>query len=124
MAENNELEDLFNEENAKIPETFEKTKSFADGIIEQIENEYLGNLKDPIKEKRDLEIKLKKLKISMKNCKNIKNHKRTDINSKMALKRKLYKEEITKIKDKLYELYLEDKGSQLSSDNIIEKSGI
>lgn len=129
------IEDIFNEENDKIVPVVEDERkedfitdappsgSFGDRILQDIEEDYKGiatKSQERKKERLALEKKLADKQTSLKKCKNVKNHRKTDINTKIAEKRKKLREEITQIKDELYNLALEEKGSQTTSESLVE----
>ena len=103
-----------------LPETKE---SYADKVIRDIENEYKGigtARMERQKEKKELQDRLKETTKKLKNVKNVKNHKLVNINAKAAELRKKLREEIKEIKDRLYDIDIEEKGSEVSSSKMVD----
>lgn len=124
MEKDELLESIFLESDAMVKPIDECTPyNYGDEIVQNIEAEYKGAIgieEERKKEKEKLEKELKDVKNKLKKTKNIKNHKRTDLNSKASEQRKKYKARITEIKDLLYNIDLEEKGSKIKSSDLLD----
>jgi hypothetical protein len=122
-----ELEELFEEADSQQPviAEAEEEKSYDHGekILKSLEQEYKGELNTNEQRKNEklaLEKELKETLKKLKNAKNVKNHRKTEINAKISARRKLYKQRITELKDKLYNIDLEEKGSEIASSDLVD----
>jgi hypothetical protein len=118
-----DFERAFEEMDASLETPTDGTENYdyAEEIVASAEAEFRGILnseKERLAEKTALETKLKTLQISLKKTKNVKNHRKTDVNKKMAERRKEFKAQISEVKDRLYELELEKKGSSVNSADL------
>lgn len=94
-------------------------------VMDAIENEYknLPNVDTERKvEKALLEKQMKELTIKLRKTKNTKNHRRVIQNTAAATKRKEIKAKIEELKDQIYNIDLEDKGSNITSTNLTDAS--
>jgi DNA gyrase/topoisomerase IV subunit B len=92
-------------------------------VIDEIENEYkgLGSAKaEREKEKSMINEQIKTLQVKLRKMKNVKNHRRININTDIASKRKAIKTQIETLKDRLYDITEEEKGSTVTSGTLME----
>ncbi|HMP28008.1 MAG TPA: hypothetical protein PKD85_00315 [Saprospiraceae bacterium] len=122
--ENEELNTLFESASNNILDQNDETHyDYGDEVLKNLEQTYKGEVgvhEQRQTEKVALEKELKETKSKLNKAKNIKNHRKTTINTKIAENRKLYKNRITEIKDLLYNIDLEEKGSQISSSDLVD----
>lgn len=117
-----DVEQIFSE---LVDQNEEPKFSYADTIVKGIENEY-QNLPDVKaerkKEKESLSKKLKDLQGKLKKVKNVKNHRAVEQNTKKAELRSRIRKEIEDIKDKLHAIDLEEKGSEVTSNQLMDET--
>jgi len=117
-----DVEQIFSE---LVDQNEEPKFSYADTIVKGIENEY-QNLPDVKaerkKEKEGLSKKLKDLQGKLKKVKNVKNHRAVEQNTKKAELRSRLRKEIEDIKDKLHAIDLEEKGSEVTSNQLMDET--
>lgn len=116
---------------SKMDELFESAMSEKDdklkySIAERIEEEVRTELhdiatanKEREEEKRSLVDKLAQLKIRLNKTKNVKNPSKITLNAEISKKRAVLRKEIEEIKDKLYNIELEEKGSNITSEKLM-----
>jgi len=118
--------DEFFEEALKTNAVAEDIKfDYADTVVQGIENEYkdLPDIKaERKKEKEALTKKLKDLQSKVKKIKNIKNYKMAEQNAKKAESRKKIRAEIESVKDKLHAIDMEEKGSEVTSGQLLNET--
>lgn len=115
-----EFEEMF-EDLAKSRD--EKPYDYAESIIAKIEDEYKNMPSVDVERKKEREGLIKKiteLTKSLNKCKNVKNHRKTQINQTLAEKRKKIKTEIEKVKDALHQISVEEKGANVSSQRLVD----
>jgi hypothetical protein len=103
----------------------EPSFDYGQKIISSIEAEYKGLPDvsiDRVKEKAALSLKLKEKQNKLRNTKNIKNHKKVVQNAQISDIRKKLRAEIEEIKDQIYNIDLEEKGSNITSTNLVDAS--
>lgn len=101
-------------------ESTDKPYNYADEIMESLEKEYLlpqTMMNEREMEKKELNLKMGTLKRKLHQNKNIKNS-RSPANRTRADNRKKIREKIERIKDRLYEIQLEEQGSNISSKDL------
>jgi hypothetical protein len=122
--ETDDLDQLFEIAVSTTPSVVEEIHyDHGEEVLKNLEQSYKGEIgvhEQRQKEKEMLEKELKETKTKLKKAKNVKNHKKTEVNTRIAAKRKLYKGRITEIKDKLYNIDLEEKGSKISSSDLVD----
>lgn len=121
------LNDVFREldDSIHVPTDGTEDYDYANEVVASAEAEFRGIInaeKERLKEKSALEEKLKLLRSSLKKAKNVKNHRKVDINKKIAEHRKSLKAQISLAKDRLYELELEEKGSNVNAADLANAS--
>lgn len=126
MESDKSLDEIFDELSKTDANTETEQKfDYADTIVKDIENEY-QNLPDVKaerkKEKEALLKKMKDLQLRLKKIKNIKNHKLVEQNAKKAELRTRIRATIESIKDKLHAIDLEEKGSEITSDQLMNET--
>ena len=97
----------------------EPEKDYGVRFMEKAETDYKNmsvSAEEKVQRKKTLESRLKKLTFDLSRTKNIKNHKATQLNSKIAAMRSKIKAQITEIKDELYEIQ-----TQQSTNNQISE---
>lgn len=100
-----------------------KGEDYGQKVLESIEAEYKGMpdvASERAAEKVKLEAKLKNLQKSLKKVKNVKNHKMKAANAKNHELRVKIKDEIESIKDRLYDISLEEKGAGVTSSSLVD----
>ena len=100
----------------------EQIPTYADRIVEEVKAEFEGRatiIKEREDEKRTLSERLVQLKARLNKTKNVKNPSKIALNAEIAKKRAAMRKEIEEIKDKLYNIELEEKGSSMTSENIV-----
>lgn len=121
-----DLEELFEEADSQQPvivEVEENSYDHGEKILKSLEQEYKGevNANEQRKnEKLSLEKELKETQKKLKNAKNVKNHRKIEINAKISANRKIYKQRITELKDLIYNIDLEEKGSEIASSDLVD----
>ena len=117
-----EVDDLFrNIEDEHYPKPY----NYAEQVLEKIETEYRQpkiELDEREKEKKELGQKLEELKKKLNKTKNVKNTRKTAINKTQSNKRRVLKAEIEKVKDKLYQIGIEEQGSNITSSDLVNRS--
>lgn len=97
---------------------------YAENVVNALEEEFKGlSISVPEerkKHKEDLKTKLAILTKQLKSIKNVKNHRMRHINEKNAERRKKLRIQIETIKDDLYAIDLEEKGSEISSTSLVD----
>lgn len=94
-------------------------------VIDEIENEYkgLGTAKvEREREKAKITDQLKTLQVKLRKMKNVKNHRKANINADIASKRKAIKIQIESLKDRLYDINEEEKGAEVTSGTLMEST--
>lgn len=90
-------------------------KTFADKIVDEIEDTY-KNLSEDVKsrklEKEKIESQIKTLNKRLQKTKNVKNIKHTKDNTEKSTKRKQIKKQIEQLKDQLEGIEIEESGSK------------
>lgn len=122
-----EVDEIFNEllsEKALSEKTSEQF-NYADNIVKEIEKEY-QNLPDVKaerkKEKESLLKQLHDLQVKLKKIKNVKNYKMVEQNAKKADLRSKIRKMIENVKDKLHAIDLEEKGSEVTSTQLMNET--
>jgi chromosome segregation ATPase len=103
----------------------EKPYSYADQVMENIEKEYKQpqqELNEREKEKKALHLKMGELKRRLRQSKNIRNVSKASINQTLAQKRQQIRAEMEKIKDRLYQIEIEEKGMGVSSKDLTDST--
>lgn len=120
--EPSDVDDMFKE----IEDEYtEKPYSYAEEVMKNIEQEYRQPqmvLSEREKEKADLNLKIGSLKRRLHQLKNVKNPRKTAINQTMSERRKLVKDEIERAKDRLHQIDMEEKGSEVTSKNLVDST--
>lgn len=101
----------------------EKPYDYAEEVMKSIESEYKAPqkaLSERDQEKRDLSLKLGELKKKLNQTRNVRNPKKVAINQSLSEKRKGLKADIEKIKDRLHQIELEEKGSGVTSKTLTD----
>ena len=117
-----EMDDLFDEIDRNLTE---KPYDYAEQVMEKIENDYRQpgiEVNEREKEKAELKLKLGELKRKLHQSKNIKNVRKTEINKALADKRKQIKAEMEILKDRLYQIDIEEKGADVSSQKLVDST--
>lgn len=127
-----EIDAIFDQESANVvvnsdPDASRPSVSYnyADKIVEELETEYQNmpnEAADREKEKILLNHRLKELQLKLKKVKNVKNVRRVEQNRKAHETREKIKAEIEEIKDKLYNIGLEEKGKDVTSTSLVDKT--
>jgi len=100
-----------------------KGEDYGQKVLDSIEAEYKGMpdvASERAAEKVKLEAKLKDLQTRLKKVKNVKNHKMRAANAKNHELRVKLKESIEGVKDRLYDISLEEKGAGVTSSNLVD----
>jgi len=101
----------------------EKIPTYADRIVEEVKAEFEGRataFKEREDEKRTLTERLTQLKAKLNKTKNVKNTSKIALNAEIAKKRGVMRKEIEEIKDRLYNIELEEKGSSMTSESLMK----
>jgi hypothetical protein len=115
-----EVDELFDE----VEEAYtEKPYSYAEEVVNSIEQTYrqpkeIANERD--REKNELTLKIGELKKKLNQTRNVRNPRKTSINQSLADKRKKLRAEIETIKDRLYQIDVEEKGSGMTSKDLVD----
>lgn len=100
-----------------------RPKTNVDRVIETIESEFRETTsgereKHKAKVLEDLAVLKKKLNA----CKNVKNHKATEVNLKQSETRKKLREQIEVVKDELERIKIEEEGSGMTVEKLMAKT--
>jgi chromosome segregation ATPase len=117
-----DIDAIFDELDATVVE-LDKPYDHSETVVERIEAEY-RQIPDAIREreleKSTLTKEMETLKRKIKSTKNVRNHRMVVANTAKSTARKEMKDRIEKIKDRLYEIELEEKGSGITSQNMVD----
>lgn len=117
-----DIDAIFDELDATVVE-LDKPYDHSETVVERIEAEY-RQIPDAIREreleKSTLTREMETLKRKIKSTKNVRNHRMVVANTAKSTARKEMKDRIEKIKDRLYEIELEEKGSNITSQNMVD----
>ena len=109
----------------QLMKELDKDDTYASRVVDDAEEEFLKlSTIEEEREKDRLEIaaQLKALKTKLRNAKNIRNHKKTDVNKSLSDKRKRIKQEIALLELKLEDLKMEKAGSEVTTDKLLSPS--
>ena len=109
-----DFEQMFQEEHQRT-----EPRSFADSIIEDNERRFCAG-SDLEKEKKECRDQIAALKKKLRSYHNVKNHRKVDMNAKMAQHRKEIRAQILAVSTRLEELGMEEEGAQVSATKLSE----